>query len=200
MRIILIGPPGVGKGTQSSLLARTLKIPHISTGDLFRWHIANSSTLGKAVKAHIDAGELVPDSITELIVAEGLSRDDAAAGFILDGFPRTHDQARVLDAILETRGDKVDHVIEFTLDNADLASRLLARGRSDDTDDVIRRRLDVYVQERAAILGHYGPIVTELDASGSVEEIGERLLSALGARILQSLGVRSARSGHTVGG
>ncbi|WJJ14612.1 adenylate kinase (plasmid) [Prescottella equi] len=193
MRIILIGPPGVGKGTQSHLLADTLKIPHISTGDLFRWHIANGSTLGKAVKSYIDAGELVRGVVTERIVAERLSRDDAAAGFILDGFPRTHDQARVLDAILGRRGDKVDHVIEFVLDNAELTSRLLARGRSDDTDDVIRRRLDVYEKERETILGHYGPVVTELDASGSVEEIGERLLSTLGARVLQTLGVHGAR-------
>ncbi|MFE3280089.1 adenylate kinase [Nocardia sp. NPDC059239] len=189
MRIVLSGPPGVGKGTQSHLLARTLKIPHISTGDLFRWHVANGSALGKAVKSHIDAGELVPGVITERVVAERLSSDDAATGFILDGFPRTHDQARVLDAILARRGDKVDHVIEFVLDNAELKSRLLARGRSDDTDDVIRNRLNVYEKEREAILGHYGPIVTQLDASGSVEEISERLHDTLGARVLQARGV-----------
>ena len=198
MRIILSGPPGVGKGTQSRLLADTLKIPHIATGDLFRWHIANGSTLGKAVKSYIDAGELVPGVVTERIVAERLLRDDAAAGFILDGFPRNYDQARVLDAILARRGDKVDHVIEFVLYNAELESRLLARGRSDDTDDVIRRRLTVYEKERGAILGHYGPIVTELDASGSVGEIGERLLSTLGARVLQAMGVHGARSGQAV--
>ncbi|QBJ96762.1 adenylate kinase [Rhodococcus sp. ABRD24] len=198
MRIILSGPPGVGKGTQSHLLARTLKIPHISTGDLFRWHIANGSTLGKSVKSYIDAGELVPGVATERIVAERLLRDDAAAGFILDGFPRTYDQARVLDAILARRGDKVDHVIEFVLDNAELESRLLARGRSDDTEDVIRRRLTVYEKERETILGHYGPIVTELDASGSVGEIAERLLSTLGAQVLQAMGVHGARSGQAM--
>ncbi|MFD6677193.1 adenylate kinase [Rhodococcus zopfii] len=197
MRIILIGPPGVGKGTQAHRLADILKIPHISTGDLFRRHIANSSRLGKSVKSYADASELIPDVVAERVVSERLSRGDAAEGFILDGFPRTHDQARVLDAILETRGAKVDHAVEFILDNAELTSRLLSRGRGDDTDAVIRHRLNVYEKERDAILGHYGPVVAELDASGSVEEIGERLLSTLGARVLQVLGVHGARSSRT---
>ena len=197
MRIVLIGPPVVGKGTQAHRLADILKIPHISTGDLFRRHIANSSRLGKSVKSYADASELIPDVVAERVVSERLSRGDAAEGFILDGFPRTHDQARVLDAILETGGAKVDHAVEFILDNAELTSRLLSRGRGDDTDAVIRHRLNVYEKERDTILGHYGPVVAELDASGSVEEIGERLLSTLGARVLQVLGVHGARSSRT---
>ncbi|OLT31585.1 adenylate kinase [Rhodococcus sp. CUA-806] len=186
MRIILIGAPGAGKGTQSHLLARALNIPHISTGDLFRCHIAKGSTLGKAVKSYIDVGELVPGVVTERVVAERLSHDDATGGFILDGFPRTYDQACVLDSILACRGDKIDHVIELALGNTELRSRLLARGRSDDTDEVIRHRLNEYETERNTILEHYGPIVTTLDAFGTVDEISARLLSTLGPRVHQT--------------
>ncbi|MFC9518730.1 adenylate kinase [Nocardiaceae bacterium NPDC056970] len=191
MRIILTGPPGVGKGTQAHLLAEILEIPHISTGDLFRWHITNNSALGKAAKSYIDAGELVPDLVTEQIVTERLSREDAAAGFVLDGFPRTYGQARFLDAVLTRRGCRIDHVIEFTLDEVELESRLLGRGRNDDTRDVIRRRLDVYRQERHALLAHYGQLVTGIDASGPIEAIGERLLRVLGDRVLPSDGVNA---------
>ena len=140
MRLVLVGPPGAGKGTQAVLLAERLHVPHISTGDLFRANLSQMTPLGVEAKRYMDAGDLVPDAVTCGMVQARLGEPDAAGGFILDGFPRTLAQADALDDILDELGVALDAVVEFAVADEVVVVRLLGRGRSDDTEDVIRNR------------------------------------------------------------
>jgi len=182
VRLILVGPPGAGKGTQASVLSRELGIPHISTGDLFRAHMGERTTLGVEAQRYVEAGELVPDEVTNEMVRERLGEPDAAQGFLLDGFPRTVGQAEVLGEILSDLDHELDAVLEFRIPTDVVVARMLARGRADDTEDVIRRRLSVYRDETAPLLEYYTRIVVGVDAVGDVEEVSARALAALNAR------------------
>ena len=180
MRLVLVGPPGAGKGTQATVLSRKLGVPHISTGDLFRAHISQRTELGVEVQRYIDSGKLVPDEVTNEMVRERLAEPDAAKGFLLDGFPRNITQSEVLDAILGQGGHKLDAVLEFRVDEEVVVKRLLARGRTDDTENVIRHRQEIYRSETAPLLEYYHEIVVTVDAVGDVEDITARALDALG--------------------
>ena len=179
MRLVLVGPPGAGKGTQASRLAERLDVPHISTGDLFRANLSAMTPLGVEAKRYMDAGDLVPDEVTCGMVQARLGEPDAAEGFILDGFPRTVPQADALDAMLDELGVALDAVVEFAVDDEVVVGRLLGRGRSDDTEDVIRNRQKVYRDETAPLLDHYRDKVVSVDAVGTVDEVAERLAGAL---------------------
>lgn len=180
MRLVLVGPPGAGKGTQATVLSRKLGVPHISTGDLFRAHISQRTELGVEVQRYIDSGKLVPDEVTNEMVRERLTEPDAAAGFLLDGFPRNIAQAEVLGTFIGRAGHKLDAVLEFRVDEEIVVERLLARGRTDDTEDVIRHRQEIYRSETAPLLEYYRDIVVTVDALGEVEEITARAIDALG--------------------
>jgi adenylate kinase len=182
MRLVLVGPPGAGKGTQAVRLAERLEVPHISTGDLFRANLQRETELGVEAKRYMDAGELVPDSVTVAMVRARLAVDDVAKGFILDGFPRTVSQAGSLGEMLAERGEDLDAVVEMQVPEDLLVERLLARGRADDTEDVIRRRQQVYRDETAPLLDHYRDRLVTVDAVGSIEEITDRVTDALRAR------------------
>lgn len=180
MRIVLLGPPGAGKGTQATILSEKLGIPHISTGDLFRANIGQGTPLGVEAKQYLDAGNLVPSELTNRMVKARLSEDDAKAGCLLDGFPRTIDQAVALESILAELGTKLDAVLEFQVDEDVVVERMLARGRDDDKEDVIRNRLRVYRDETKPLLDHYRGLEVSVDAVGDVEEVNARAMAALG--------------------
>ncbi len=180
MRLVLLGPPGAGKGTQAAILTEKLGVPHISTGDLFRANIGEGTPLGKEAKEYIDAGKLVPTDVTARMVEDRLSQDDAAEGFLLDGFPRTVEQADLLAEMLDRHGVKLDGVINYQVDEDTVVERMLARGRADDNEETIRTRLQVYRNETAPLIDHYGDAVISIKAEGSVEEINEVTLKALG--------------------
>jgi adenylate kinase len=181
VRLVLVGPPGAGKGTQAVRLAERLDVPHISTGDLFRANLSRQTLLGLAAKRYMDAGELVGDEVTVGMVRDRLLEEDAAKGFILDGFPRTVAQADALAEMLAAALNDLDAVVALEVPEDVLVQRLLSRGRADDTEDVIRRRQEVYRQETFPLLEHYGNVLVTVDAVGEVEEITDRVLSALGA-------------------
>ena len=181
-RVVLVGPPGAGKGTQAAALSKQLGVPHISTGDLFRAHIAEETPLGLDVRRYLDAGKLVPDEVTNEMVRERLAEPDAVDGFLLDGFPRNVGQADVLAKMLADADTRLDAVVEFRVDEDVVVERLLARGRTDDTEDVIRHRQHVYRDETAPLLAYYRDLLVTVDAVGEVEEITERVLSSLRAR------------------
>ena len=180
MRLVLVGPPGAGKGTQAERMAEHLDVPHISTGDLFRANLGQETPLGVEAKKYMDAGDLVPDEVTVAMVRERLTEPDTAKGFILDGFPRTAPQAEALAGILSEQGLELDAVVEFAVSDEVVVQRLLGRGRSDDTEDVIRRRQQVYRDDTAPLLEFYADRIVSVDAVGSVEEITTRVLDALG--------------------
>ena len=179
MRIVLVGPPGAGKGTQAVLLSEKLGVPHISTGDLFRANIGEGTPLGVEAKSYIDAGNLVPDDVTVRMVESRLNEDDAANGFLLDGFPRTVGQANELERLLNNLGTKLDAVVQFDVSEDVVVERMLARGRADDTEEVIRNRMHVYENETAPLLNHYSDIIVKIEAEGTVEEINERTMAEL---------------------
>ncbi|CRK60008.1 Adenylate kinase [Alloactinosynnema sp. L-07] len=181
-RVVLVGPPGAGKGTQATALSHKLGVPHISTGDLFRAHIANNTELGQQVKAILDSGGLVSDEVTNQMVRERLAEEDARDGFLLDGFPRNVGQADVLGQILAKSDTKIDAVVEFRVDEDVVVERLLARGRADDNEDVIRHRQQVYRSETAPLLDYYADVLITVDAVGEVDEITGRVLDSLRAR------------------
>lgn len=188
IRLLLIGAPGAGKGTQAEKLSAAYKIPAISTGDIFRHNVKNETELGKQAKAFMDRGEYVPDSLTNELVRDRLSKADAKDGFLLDGYPRTDEQVVELDSILATQGNKLDVVVQLTADTDEVVRRLLNRaveqGRTDDTEDVIRRRLALYEEQTAPLTSVYaerGLLVT-IDGLGEVEEVTGRILEALNAR------------------
>ena len=184
-RLLLIGPPGAGKGTQAARLAEAYGIPAISTGDIFRENVKNETELGREAKAFMDRGEYVPDSLTNALVRDRLSHEDAKNGFLLDGYPRTADQVAELDDILADQGKALDAVVQITADTDEVVRRLLNRaleqGRADDTEEVIRRRMEVYSEQTAPLIEVYSSrnLVREVDGLGAVEEVTERILSAL---------------------
>ena len=184
-RLLLIGMPGAGKGTQAERLSQSYGIPAISTGDIFRHNVKNETELGKQAKAFMDRGEYVPDSLTNALVRDRLSHEDARNGFLLDGYPRTADQVAELDDILASMGEKLDAVVNITANTDEVVKRLLNRareqGRADDTEDVIRRRLEVYEEQTAPLIAIYesrGLVVT-VDGLGEVSEVTQRITDAL---------------------
>lgn len=177
---MLLGPPGAGKGTQAVKLAEKLEVPQISTGDLFRYNISNGTELGLEAKKYLDAGDLVPATLTNALVDDRLGDDDASGGFILDGFPRSVEQAEALDEMLEKRSLSLDAVLEFRVPEEELVTRLKGRGRADDTEDVIRNRFKVYRDETAPLLDYYSDTLVTVDAVGELDEVFNRALKALG--------------------
>lgn len=180
MRVVLLGPPGAGKGTQAQKLSEKLGIPQISTGELFRSNIENGTELGMEAKRYLDAGDLVPSQLTNRLVDDRLDEPDAANGFILDGYPRSLEQAEALHEMLGRRGTAVDAVVEFRVSEDELLQRLRGRGRADDTDEVILNRMNVYRDETAPLLEYYSDEVKTVDAVGTVDEVFARALQALG--------------------
>lgn len=180
-----MGPPGAGKGTQAVVVAASLGIPHISTGDIFRANVGAGTPLGEEAQRYMDAGEYVPDSITNAMVRDRLSHDDCQPGFLLDGYPRTLEQVNELDMMLESDGRRLDRVVELTVITDEVVGRLLKRaqeqGRADDTADVIRRRLEVYFEQTAPLVAVYRErgILLEVDGMGDVAQVSERILTAL---------------------
>lgn len=186
MRVLLMGPPGAGKGTQAAVLAHKLGIPHISTGDMFRANLSQNTPLGIEARSYMDKGEYVPDSVTNAMVRDRLAQADATNGFLLDGYPRTPEQVKELDDILSASGATLDKVIELTADTDVVVARLLKRaqeqGRSDDNEDVIRRRLEVYRDETAPLISLYKSrgIHAAVDGIGAIDDVAGRILSVLG--------------------
>lgn len=196
-RLLIVGPPGSGKGTQATFIADAFGVPAISTGDIFRHHITNQTELGVRVKAIVDAGDYVPDDLTNELVADRLSEPDAAKGFLLDGYPRTLDQVRFLDELLASDG-KLEAVIRLTADQDELVRRLTHRaheqGRADDTEDAIRHRQNVYAKQTAPILDVYRErgLLVEVDGIGSVDEVAARIREALASRGIGVVGDTAA--------
>jgi adenylate kinase len=186
MRVVLMGPPGAGKGTQAVVVAERLGIPHISTGDIFRANVAGGTPLGQEAQRYMDAGEYVPDSVTNAMVRDRIAQDDAAKGFLLDGYPRTLAQVDELADMLAERGESVDKVVELTVDTDEVVARLVKRaaeqGRADDTEAVIRRRQEVYAEQTAPLTAVYAEhgLLVQVDGMGSVDEVTARVLAALG--------------------
>ncbi len=185
MRIVLMGPPGAGKGTQAVVVAKKLGIPHISTGEIFRSHMARGTPLGIAAGMYMDRGNYVPDRITNVMVRDRLAEPDTAPGFLLDGYPRTVDQVAVLDEMLADVGLGIDRVVELTADQDELVSRLLNRaaeqGRADDTEQVIRRRMEVYSEQTEPLTTLYADkgLLVRVDGMGGIDEVRDRVLAAL---------------------
>ena len=186
MRLIILGPPGAGKGTQAARIAEHHGIPAISTGDIFRANIKNETELGTQVKAILASGGYVSDEITNAIVEDRLAQDDCAPGFLLDGYPRTLAQVDALDAMLAAQGQALDRVLELTVDDEVVVGRLLKRaeleGRDDDTEDVIRERMGIYHRETRPLAQTYRErgLLVDVDGDGAVDEVTARILAALG--------------------
>ena len=182
-----MGAPGAGKGTQATALAQRYGVPAISTGDIFRFNIKNQTPLGVKVKELIDAGEYVPDDVTEEIVAARLAEPDCAGGFLLDGFPRTMHQVYFLDRYLAERGEGLDVVVSLHVQAEALVQRLLARakleGRADDNEDTIRRRMEVYAGATMPLIFHYESqgILVEIDGTGTIEDVQRRMFAEVDA-------------------
>lgn len=185
MRMIFMGPPGAGKGTQAAVVAEKYGIPAISTGDIFRANVGEGTPLGLEAKRYMDAGEYVPDSVTNNMVRDRLAQPDAEPGFLLDGYPRTLAQVEELDGMLAASGASLDAVVVLTVDSEELVQRLLKRaetsGRSDDTEEVIRHRQDVYTEQTAPLIDVYRDrgLLLEVDGLGEVTEVSERIFAAL---------------------
>jgi adenylate kinase len=180
VRVVLLGPPGAGKGTQAGKLAEKLGIPQISTGELFRSNIEDGTELGLEAKRYLDAGDLVPSELTNALVEKRLDEPDATRGFILDGYPRSVGQAQALDRMLADRNTNLDAVLELRVSEEELLKRLKDRGRADDTEEVILNRMKVYRDETAPLLEYYDGVVKTVDAVGSLDEVFARALQALG--------------------
>ena len=189
MRLLIMGPPGAGKGTQAAFIARSLGIPHISTGDIFRANVTQGTQLGIEASRYLDAGEYVPDSVTNAMVRDRLSQDDCNPGFLLDGYPRTPEQVGELDAILHSDGHNLDTVIELTVEIDAVVARLVKRaqeqGRADDTEDVIRRRLELYADQTAPLLAIYRSrgILVQIDGLGDINDVTGRIFAVLGVEL-----------------
>ncbi|WP_291056881.1 adenylate kinase [Herbiconiux sp.] len=188
LRLLLIGPPGAGKGTQAARLSEAYSIPAISTGDIFRENVKNGTELGVKAKEYMDAGQYVPDSVTNDLVRDRLNQDDVVDGFLLDGYPRTLQQVEELDDILGVGDSTLDAVVVLTADTDEVVTRLLKRsaeqGRSDDTEEVIRKRLDVYAEQTAPLIEVYAGrgLVVEVDGLGAIDEVTGRIIAALASR------------------
>jgi adenylate kinase len=185
MRLIIMGPPGAGKGTQAKFIAEHFKIPAVSTGDIFRANVSEGTELGLEAKRYMDAGEYVPDQVTNLMVRNRIDESDAVSGFLLDGYPRTVAQVEELDGMIKFTGHKLDAVVCLTVDQDEIVARLLQRaqveGRADDTEDVIRRRQEVYLEQTEPLIDVYRSrgIVHEIDGLGEVTDVTQRIFSAL---------------------
>lgn len=192
MRVVLLGPPGAGKGTQAEIIAGQLGVPAISTGDIFRANVSGHTDLGKQAKVYMDAGDLVPDEITVAMVKDRLAEPDAKAGFLLDGFPRTISQAEQLRESLAELGQRLDCVLELVVDEDELVRRLSGRRmlvdgewvqRDDDKPETVRHRLHVYGEQTAPLSGFYEGegLLARIEAIGAVDEVTERAMTALRA-------------------
>ena len=185
MRVVLMGPPGAGKGTQAAAVADHFGVPAISTGDIFRANVGQGTPLGVEAKRYMDAGEYVPDEVTNNMVRSRIAEPDAAGGFLLDGYPRTLAQVTELDAMIAETGHQLDAVLVLAVDQEALLGRLLKRaeieGRPDDTEDVIRRRLEVYAAETEPLISVYDGrgLVVSVDGMGEVAEVQQRIFKAL---------------------
>jgi len=181
MYLIILGPPGAGKGTQSILVAEKLKLKHLSTGEILRQAVTEGTELGLKAKEVMDSGNLVSDEIMIGIIKDAISNEDAKKGFILDGFPRTLEQARELDKMMASLGDDAIKVLNITLDDAELVRRMLGRGRKDDTEETIKNRLKVYKEQTAPVREHYSSksAVFDIYGIGSISEINESILAVL---------------------
>lgn len=189
-RLLLIGPPGAGKGTQAARLSTHFGIPAISTGDIFRQNLRDETELGTKAKAYIEAGDNVPDELTNDLVRDRLEQPDCAEGFLLDGYPRTADQVRALDAFLAEHGASLDAVVELVADPdvvvARLKKRAVEQGRVDDDENVVRHRLAVYAEQTAPLIDIYAErgMLTKVDGIGEIDEVTARILEALTVRDL----------------
>jgi adenylate kinase len=185
MKLIIMGPPGAGKGTQAKKIAGKLGIPAISTGDIFRQNVSDETELGLEAKRYMDAGDYVPDELTNKMVRERLAERDALDGFLLDGYPRTLAQVDELDDMLAERDDAVDAVLVLTVDEDEIVQRLAKRaegeGRSDDTEDVIRHRQEVYTEQTAPLIEVYDErgLLVRVNGMGAVDEVTSRVFDAL---------------------
>lgn len=184
-RMLLMGPPGSGKGTQATRIADKLGIVAVSTGDIFRHNVKNMTELGQEAKRYMDAGDFVPDEVTNRMVADRLSQSDAETGFLLDGYPRTAGQVDALDAMLKDAGQALSAVVELEVPDAELVARLLTRaeieGRADDTEEVIQHRLDLYHRETESVIESYAErgIVARVDGTGQIDDVTERVLQSV---------------------
>lgn len=183
--MLLIGPPGAGKGTQAGYIAERLSIVAISTGDIFRQNVQSKSALGLAAESYLNAGKFVPDSVTNALVRDRLAQPDVRQGFLLDGYPRTPGQVDFLDETLAERGQELDVVLQLTADTGELVQRLLKRAsrenRTDDTEDVIRRRMGLYFEQTTAVTSLYSQrgILTMVDGTGNISDVSDRISTAL---------------------
>ena len=187
-RLLIVGPPGAGKGTQAAIIAETFGIPAISTGDIFRANIKEGTELGLKIQEIVSSGGYVPDSLTNEIVRDRLQQDDAVEGFLLDGYPRTVDQVSELDSILAETGAELDAVVRLVADPDEVVARLLKRateqGRADDTEEIIRHRQDVYHDQTEPVIAAYAGrgLVIDVDGLGAVNDVAGRVRDALAAR------------------
>jgi adenylate kinase len=187
-RLLIVGPPGAGKGTQAAKITETYGIPDVSTGDIFRANIKNQTPLGVQVKAIIDAGDYVSNELTNALVTSRLEEDDARGGFLLDGYPRTLEQVQYLDELLAGKGQALDAVIQLVADQDEVVARLRKRaieqGRTDDTEDAIRHRQEVYARETSPLIAVYRDrgLLIEVDGLGEIDDVAGRIQDALAAR------------------
>jgi adenylate kinase len=188
MKLLLIGPPGAGKGTQASKLSEVFGIPAISTGDIFRENVKNQTPLGVEAKSYMDKGEYVPDELTNKLVRDRLKNPDCVNGFLLDGYPRTADQVQELDSILKETNSKLDAVVQLTADTDEvvrrLAKRAIEQGRSDDTEEVLRNRLSVYEEQTAPLISVYESrgLLVKVDGLGEIASVTQRITEALDSK------------------
>jgi len=187
-RLLILGPPGAGKGTQSARLLETYSIPAIATGDIFRQNIKDETPLGVEVKAIVDAGDYVPDSLTNALVKSRLEEQDAVDGFLLDGYPRTLEQVSYLDGLLKAKSRSLDAVIQLVADQEEVVARLrkraIAQGRTDDTEEAIRHRQQVYSRETTPLIAVYRDrdLLIEVDGLGEIDDVSSRISEALSSR------------------
>ncbi|MGN6428914.1 adenylate kinase [uncultured Leifsonia sp.] len=192
-RMLIVGPPGAGKGTQAARISSAYGIPEISTGDIFRANIKNETPLGLQVKAIVDAGDYVPDSLTNQLVTDRLAEEDAKDGFLLDGYPRTLDQVRYLDDLLAGKGEELGAVIQLVADQDEIVARLTKRaaeqGRADDSEEAIRHRQEVYLRETSPLIDVYRErgLLVEVDGLGGIDEVASRIREALAGRGIHPL-------------
>jgi adenylate kinase len=185
VRLLIVGPPGAGKGTQATMIADRYGIPAISTGDIFRANIKNQTELGKQVEAIVSSGSYVPDELTNAIVSDRLAEPDAQVGFLLDGYPRTVEQVHELDRVLAENGGALDAVVLLEADTNEVVARLLNRaaeqGRADDTEEVIRHRQEVYAEQTEPLIALFDQrgIVLRVDGLGTVDDVAGRISAAL---------------------